>query len=1356
MRKVKSKKVFAVLMALVMTLAAMLQMAPMPVSAAPAIRLPLPPGPHLGLDLESRVYSAMPGQEFVIDVDISFLNIDVWGQVYFYLYFDHTVVELIRYSSASFASRDWTMGWVQAGGIVMHTPIAPGVAYIGIATGDGENVPHEISFGLRFRILDTTPLGENIEIRWSPYGAGVNAYDIVAGNPVFSIPVIDLVPLTGVSQESYTSVFVGELTLDAYVTGTGLNAADVTVTHADINDANWSGPAGTLGNRFRTNFANPVRGYVYASAPGFEPGRGLIGAYTNGAAVANIVLEPVIRIPGRGVLVGQITDSDTGLGIGGATVMVTTADGEVIEVTTSPAGNYFVNGLEPGEVTVLASALGYNSRFYPNNPAVIVADGETVANIALTPVVGPDVYTLTVVVTGNGLVWDDIVLTHGSTVFEQSGNVFRVDTTSPLTGSLTASAIGFESATRTIPGYTNNRALLEIELDREDIIVGRGVLRGQVRDIDTGVGIEGADVTVYTAAGVRHTTVTNHAGNYMIMNIEPGEVTVLASAVGYYADFYLGNPAIIVADNETVADIELEAHGYTTGGYTLIVTVTGVDIIGNPIDMTAVTVTSGATTLTNRNGNIFVITTENPLTDDVTASASGFHNESAAIVYDSYNTARATLAMRYIDLPVGTGGISGIVRRASDNSPIEGAVVVAVDAEGNELATAITGPSGHYALLGLSPIDQYFRVIVSRNGYIPQSRDVFVEEGLPLSNADFYLVASGIDGYTLIVNLANVTDLATATVRRNDVLMTFENGIWIATGTSRAAVVGELRAVAVGFLPQDHEVLEADFNGVLDRTLRVNLVMESETELPGEGVLQGFVRRADNRATAIPNAVVTAIHSDGTRHETTADADGFYYFTGLEAGTYVVIANANGFNIGTAEGPVVLTDTEGANANVYLEVGFDNFLLVVNVEPAGAVAGAEVRFASNVINNVGGNTWARSLQLPMAGPNIIQVTSAGYETRTRDLLSEEYVDGIAFVTVRLQQVAQEGVLQGYVFDVDTMQRLANATVSIVNIETGYTRQMQTNYDGFYRFENLALASYNVIAWAEDYSVEASPNTPVTLPAGRGVHENVYLSLLEPGDIGYGDDYRLVIAVAGPAEGIVTILMEDAAENAITLTQVDTTNVWVATGNTHILGEITVTAPMFVRTQREVTVADYSPDNYNAWVVITPEEISAVVRFHLLDEDGNPITIDLPLEQLGLINPASIPVPYTRYGLPRTPGWAFMGWYEELFERMHYVNNTNRATAFDFATTPITEAMLTDGVFELFGSWLQYGDVNGDGAVNFQDHLWLQNYIMRRPYEIVRETSDVNVDNLINFQDHLWLQNFIMIRPYVLGVPHPDL
>ena len=240
------------------------------------------------------------------------------------------------------------------------------------------------------------------------------------------------------------------------------------------------------------------------------------------------------------------------------------------------------------------------------------------------------------------------------------------------------------------------------------------------------------------------------------------------------------------------------------------------------------------------------------------------------------------------------------------------------------------------------------------------------------------------------------------------------------------------------------------------------------------------------------------------------------------------------------------------------------------------------------------------------------------------------------------------------------------------------------------------------------------------------------------------DPNMLISTGLTHQANVTVISTSRGETAFTVnTQVQQGRVWsgvlaVAAFNALTTGETTVV----------LTIGEPPPKK--EW---------GVVRFHFGNIVNNAIVtheVDVPIllgqsvASLGNL----IPVPATRYGRVGTPGQAFMGWFTQITVNMHYVNNPNRATAFNLNTS-ITESMLdNNGIFHLHGSWLQFGDVNGDGRVDDRDFLLLQQRVGSMPVNIIEKTADVNVDGIIGVTDLLMVQQFFVGLPVILGIPQP--
>ena len=965
-------------------------------------------------------------------------------------------------------------------------------------------------------------------------------------------------------------------------------------------------------------------------------------------------------------------------------------------------------------------------------------DLSTVRNLFIQPIT-PDEFNyvwvgdglLEVTVLGPAVpVHSSITVVHDghSTNFTRNNNVFSTVVTTALEGYITASAPGFEAATVAIPAYVAGEAKMTITLEPRDTTdPTRGTLRGVVTGADTGLAIGGADVTVITAAGQEIVEQTGPDGRYVFTYLVPGEVTVFASASGYDSGLPQTLPVIIVANATAEADIALNPSSIVDP-YTLTVIVDGPQPDVVTVSMDGVSF--------SRSGNVFITTTNSPLTGNVSVSAPLFYDVVEPVPAYTNNSAVIRVALEPIIIIPGTGGIQGVVTNATNGVHIQGATVVAIDANGVQVGSTVTNANGQYTIVNLAPGDH--RIIVARAGFNSDSRDVeILADQIITENFALQPNGTGPDEFTLVVNLVGIED-APATVWLNDTEMAFTNNVWSQTGNW--PVTGTVRAVALGFLPSGNYVVVSDDYSQTNRVHVLNIVMESVDTPPAAGVLRGFVRQASNNITPIANATVTAIHADGTRHVTTSGIDGFYSFTNLPSGTYTVVASATGFNIGVADGYAVLTDSHGATANIYLSAGNNNSLLIVNVEPTSAVAGASLDLSGSPLQHVEGNTW--HLVIGTIFNTTLTVSSNGFVTATRSINAASFTNNIAVVNVLLQPEATDGMLQGYVFEAGTTNRLAGATVTIVNNDTGATHETTANAEGFYRFTGLEPANYTVTAWASGFVASASANSPVTLVAGSGLHEDIHLAR------GAGTEYSLLVTVTGAAVDTVSLTMEDT-----TLTRVGTTNVWRAIANGPMLGIVTASAGNnYTPVSYTVTAGSYV--DRVALVVLNLEEIGARVRFHF---DGIYEDVLLVFDQA--LDTAQIPVPATRYGRIENgvsiPGQAFMGWFTQQ-NPIHTIGHADRAVAFD-ATQPISEATFnamadTDGIIHLYGSWLQFGDVNGDGSIDAFDVILLNMFLGGAlPLSgIIMQTANVTLTGSITPLDVVMLNMFLGGQEVILG------
>ena len=961
--------------------------------------------------------------------------------------------------------------------------------------------------------------------------------------------------------------------------------------------------------------------------------------------------------------------------------------------------------------------------------------------------VGP--LSLRVTVTGNGLMPADINVvsaTHSGLVWTQAGNVFTAPVLEPISGTVTASAIRFEPRTVDIPLFVNGFADMAINLELTQIPPDTGALEGVITNAATGAPIAGATVTVVVGNQVFEGP-TDSLGMYRIVGLPVGDVLVLASADNFYAGFAPNNPVAILENQTSIASFGLQPRTGPGPGYHLTVNVTG------PAANELASI-DRAGFAKDPNSNVFTITTATPLTGTITASAPGFESNVGTIPAYVNNRAVLTIHLTGRPIPPGRGAIQGRVTNNANGNSLAGATVILLNMAGTELSRVTSGPAGDYYFNNLDIA--MHRIIVSHPEFYPQSRDVQTIADIWVI-ADFQLVprfgGTPTDA-TLIVNLVNIGN-AEAWVSLAGEAIPQRDGIW--SITSMFPPIGRLDASALGFLPATRNMVNADFQNPA-RLAIVNFTLEPDDEPVLPSVLRGFVRVEGTNAP-IADAIVLLFDENGNRVVTNpleirTNASGFYSVSGLLPGTYTVTAQHPDHGVRAANEKAVITMTEGAHVNVYLRYQpvLDGFLVLVNVEPSSAVAaGPTVTVGGLAMTHLDGNTWRHNVTMPAAF-NVL-VTAPLHLNGTASIAPASFVNQIANVTVRLQRQTEEGVLQGYVFEANTnpQSRVPFASVSVVNNATGASEVIQANYDGFFRFEGLALGSYTLAAWADGFRLAQSP-TPVVLALGSGVHRNIEIErdpITQPA-------FNLMITVLGPDPDATIISLP-----GVSLQRVAGTNVWQARGNAMMLGALEVDAPRFRPQTRNIVATDYV--NGDAFIVINLEEIDAIIRLFPHYPGGNPaFYYEIEMPDIDIVIPANLrPNLRTMYGTPGNPGWAFLGWYEDVVAQMHYINRPGRITTAQreagidrLANLVITELMLdVNGVFELHGTWVRFGDLNGDGVIDPVDRSLMQNRILGALDNdgVIMQTANVNpdTDNVVDPVDRSLLQNHILGAPGVI-------
>ena len=301
----------------------------------------------------------------------------------------------------------------------------------------------------------------------------------------------------------------------------------------------------------------------YGSEPEPNGGRINIGAYGNTVEAS--------KSPGAatGVISGNVTDTN-GTVISNATV----TDGTRF-ATTNETGGYVIANIPAGTYTVTASAANYTTTSVPD---VTVTVGETTTvNFVLEheKVIPPPETTYTITPpppAEDG--WNNVtpvVVTFfrsDSNSGIQYTNYSKVSATGPWTIVNLNTATGTDAANvsnidedtfnltvsdegiTTIWYYSvNNNATSEtVKNMTVKIHTTNGTVSGTISSASTGTGISGVTVDLTLDGTVIASTTTDSSGDYMFINVAPGEYTVTASK----ARFWATSTSVTVSSGETV------------------------------------------------------------------------------------------------------------------------------------------------------------------------------------------------------------------------------------------------------------------------------------------------------------------------------------------------------------------------------------------------------------------------------------------------------------------------------------------------------------------------------------------------------------------------------------------------------------------------------------------------------------------------------------------------------------------------------------------------------------------------------------------------------------------------------------
>ena len=582
----------------------------------------------------------------------------------------------------------------------------------------------------------------------TPVSTPVSLTDLTSGTHAVAV-----IGKTSNREQLTSSASVAEWTIDTIPPVTTANPADGTYSAAltvtlTCNDGSGSGCAGTfycLGGG-----CTPTTPYTAPIAIAATTGLRFYSEDTFGnreeikTASFNLV----------GTISGTITDSGSGAGIQGATVMAySTATGYLLNYSyTDSTGVYRIAGLATGDYKLRFSASGYVTQWYNGQAdrsaaaSVMVAAPNAVAGIDAALVKGGSIIgTVTDSATGSAIQNVYVAAYNAAT-----GAVVNSGVTNSVgaytIGGLPAGSYKLSFEENGNAGYlrqwygnkADQASATSVTVTNASTTSGidaalskGGSISGTVTDSVTGAGIQGAYVTAYDAGSgswVRSTG-TDSTGAYSINGLS-GSYKLDFSASGYVGQWYNGK-----ADQGSATSVTVTAPNQTAGINAVLVkgaAITGTitdSVTGAAIRYASVTaynqatgswVGSGTTDETGKYSVTGLPTGSYKLSiycsDYVAQWYGGKDQQTATIV--TVTAPNTTAGINAVLLKGGV--ISGTVTDKVTGSVIQGISITATNADTGLYGHGYTDSTGTYNITGLPSGSYKLRFYSYNDPYLDQ------------------------------------------------------------------------------------------------------------------------------------------------------------------------------------------------------------------------------------------------------------------------------------------------------------------------------------------------------------------------------------------------------------------------------------------------------------------------------------------------------------------------------------------------------------------------------------------------------------------------------------------------------------
>lgn len=557
---------------------------------------------------------------------------------------------------------------------------------------------------------------------------------------------------------------------------------------------------------------------ITVSKAGYTPATGVGTVSAGGVLFFNPLLQTAPPdSPTTGTVTGKAVDAQTGLPLGGVSVVLQTDP--TINAQTNSAGDFTLTNILEGSHALSLALSGYGAADVTVNVKAGVIVGLGSIPLSANPTTGIIKGT---VEDGSGTALEGVLITitgsfSGSTLTGADGatGTFIFDNVTPGEITLTASKTGYNTVSGTGTVVAGGVQFFSIRMGQEPLV---GSLKGAVYDGTANKAIPGAVVTL--SGGI--TVITDAGGGFLKEGLTPGTYVADVTASGYDAQKYqVMVSAGGVTDMGTINLIPTLSSSTITGKVTDAST-------GGPIAGATVTVGGTGLSAVTSGAGTFSITGIEALEFVVKASAPGYDTGEYKLVTGSYGTYNIGLTLN----ASGTGDIR-ITSLTTDavsypanaevavNAVIENAKSENIDVEltiklphGNEdyictkTITLVPGQNSHQFTLNTSnwPPGEYSLEVSIKKGYLlavkSRTFNVITTKGM-MAAIEMNPPVTLIDLNESVTFAADIINTGNISLHGNIALSVSLNGEAIYSKSAYLdANIGEMRRVEFGsFLP---------------------------------------------------------------------------------------------------------------------------------------------------------------------------------------------------------------------------------------------------------------------------------------------------------------------------------------------------------------------------------------------------------------------------------------------------------------------------------------------------------------------------------------------------------------------------